>query len=92
MDIEEQNKLKEELVKQQIKAHQEWLKHPVTNDLIIVLKERCDKQIADLMAHILIESNETFESKHRTSINTLKAMIAIITDSTIFVAQQNNNK
>jgi hypothetical protein len=84
--------LQEELQAKQIKAHQEWLKHPITNDAINLLKIRGDKYYGDLVSSVLKETNEPLQITNRACISTITAVLKILTDSQLFVEQQNNNK
>ncbi len=75
---------------QQVKAHEEWLKHPITQDLIKILKKRETKHREDLFNKVLKETDEQFENRYRSAINTTQTHINIIIDSKTFVEQQNN--
>ena len=77
------------IILQQTKAHQEWLKHPVTQDFIKILTERQEKFTSDLQAGILLASDAAKETSFRNSISTLKAVLVIVTDSKQFVSRQN---
>lgn len=82
---------KEEIIKQQIKAHEDWLMHPVTQDYLKILKKRETKYREALFSKVLKETDEPYEDRHRAAINTAQAIINILCTSTLFVEQQNNN-
>ena len=79
----------EQIILQQTKAHQEWLKGPVTKDFIKILTERQAKFTSDLQAGILVASDSVKETAYRNSISTLNAVLVIATDSKQFVSRQN---
>ena len=74
---------------QTAKLHEEWLKHPVTQDAIKVLNARSAQFIKTLQDNILIESNIGKEDKLRTAITTLKAAIILLSDTQQFVSHLN---
>lgn len=73
----------------QIKAHEEWLKHPCTQDAFNVLNRRSAQFIKDLQSGILLESNADKENKLRIAIITLKAASILLSDTNQFVEHLN---
>lgn len=78
----------------QLKAHREWLVHPVTQDFLKILDARQAKHTHDLQEGILVKSDSVIEEKLRNTINVVKAVKIICSDSQTFVDQQNklNNR
>ena len=67
------------------KLHEEWLRHPITQQSIRNLETRLQEYVTTLQEKILVESNEKYENKARQCINTLKAEILILTNTDTFV-------
>ena len=77
---------------QTIKLHQEWLRHPVTQDAVRILESRVEYYKKALQDRILVESNEKSEQSYRDSMKTANVLINIITNTTTFVEQLNKIK
>jgi len=84
-----EQKAQEELDKQMEKLHEEWLKHPVTQDALKILSARATEFQKQLQDGILIESDETKEHKLRVAMNTLKASHILLSDTKQFVQHLN---
>ena len=80
----------EALDKQTSKLHEEWLKHPVTQDAIKVLKSRYDHYKKSLQEGILITSNKESEDKLRSAMTTSEALGLLLFETPKFVATLNN--
>lgn len=79
----------EEKIALQVKAHKEWLAHPVTHDALSVIKGRIEQQRKALQEGILLESNPEKENKLRVSINAYVAVTMLIENGSLFVEQLN---
>jgi hypothetical protein len=79
----------QELDKIASKAHEEWLKHPVTQDILKILETRRLFHIKNLQDGILLASNKELEDKLRTAITTTAANIILISDTKQFVEHLN---
>jgi len=69
--------------------HEEWLKHPVTQDAIKILKSRYDTYKKSLQEGILTTSNKETEDKLRTAMSTAEALGLILFNTPQFVQQLN---
>jgi hypothetical protein len=74
------------------KLHEEWLQHPVTQDVLRVILARADHYKKNLQEGILVSSNEPWEDKLRTSIETVKVVAEIGFNTKQFVEQLNKIK
>jgi len=79
----------QELDKRTEDFHKEWLKHPVTQDAIKLLKSRYDQYKGTLQTNILISSNKEAEDKIRSAMTTAEALGLILFETTQFVQQIN---
>jgi hypothetical protein len=77
---------------QTIKLHEEWLRHPVTQDVLKVLSARKQHYIKTIQDGILLESNESWEDKLRASITTCDVMLTIGFNTAQFIEQLNKVK
>ncbi len=85
----EQEKQAAELLALQTKLHQDWLKHPVTQDFIKVLQGRINKQSKELQDGIMVSSDEKKENKYRASIAATLAVEQIVKYTPTFVEELN---
>jgi hypothetical protein len=72
------------------KLHEEWLKHPVTQDVIKILKSRHDYYKKSLQEGILSYSNKEAEDKLRSAMTTTEALGLLLFETPKFVQQLNN--
>lgn len=83
------SKEQEELNKLHKKLHEEWLKHPVTQQAIGVLKKRKEYYCRLLQTNILSDSNPAREQRQRDCMQTAEAFVTILTNSDKFLEYMN---
>ena len=77
---------------QSAKLHEEWLKHPVTQDAIKILKSRYDHYKKSLQTNILTVSNKESEDRFRSAMTTTETLGILLFETTKFVEQLNNKE
>lgn len=83
--MQPENKSLDEKVKLYTKAHEDWLKHPITVDALKVLSARVEYYRTSLQEGILVESNKDKETNLRIAMTTSQAFIKIINDPKLFL-------
>ena len=83
--MQPENKPLDEKVKLYTKAHEDWLKHPITVDALKILSARVEYYKTSLQEGILVESNKDKETNLRIAMTTSQAFIKIINDPKLFL-------
>ena len=71
--------------KQLVEQHQQWLKHPVTNEMLKVLNNHKDKFTRTLLDGVMVGTNEKEQENCRSGIKTCSALEKAFTDSETFI-------
>ena len=71
------------------KLHNEWLKHPTTQDAVKILKGRYDHYKTKLQTDILVASNKESEDKLRSAMTTAETLGLLLFQTDKFVETLN---